>query len=724
MKNIITFLLPFLLVSVSALAAERQEDIIIADFEGDTYGIGWKTEGTAFGTGPARRTLPNQMNVSGYLGEGLVNTFLGGDDSRGKLTSPAFTIERPYISFLIGGGGHDGLGINLIVDERVVRTARGPNVADGGSEQLEWHDWDVSDLQGKEALIEIIDNRGGSWGHINVDHIIQTNKKHAPIMRTLSLTPEKEFVHIPITMSAPITWVRVEVDGVWQQEFDCRLTPSGEPDFYANLQVGQWKGKNVDFVVEKFPANSESLSLIVQSDQMSHEDTIYTERYRPQFHFTTRTGWINDPNGLVYSEGTWHLFFQHNPYSTDWGNMTWGHATSTDLLHWTEHPAAIHPDKLGTIFSGGAIVDWNNTAGFQKGDKPPIVLTFTYDGPSARHGHRATQALAYSNDGGKTFTKYENNPVLPHIIGGNRDPKVIWHEESKQWVMALYMDRGDFALFGSPNLREWAHLSDIKSPGSSECPDFFPLPVDGNENNVKWVFWTGDGVYKIGSFDGKEFKPETESLRAKHSGHDYAAMTYSDAPNDRRIQFSWMNTWGNSSAFQGMPFNHQFTVPRELTLRTTPHGTVRLYIEPVEELKTLRGTMSEVSNVTVKAGDGFMIPNTNELFDMEAVVSLGSAQSLTFNVAGQKIEYNVAEKQISLGDFRAPLKLVGGKLKLRVVVDWTSIEIFVQDGEVQIAGVFRLRSGAASGGIPVETTGGDVVIENVKIWEMKSVWKR
>ena len=713
------FCLSFLFLTLSAIAAE---DILIADFEGTTYGIGWKTEGTAFGKGPAKGTLPTQMEVSGYLGNGLVNSFFGGDDTTGKLTSPIFTIERPYISFLLGGGGHDGLAINLIVDGKTVQTARGPNVVPGGSERLDWHDWDVSALRGKEAFIEIVDARQGGWGHINVDHIIQTDKRRAPITVTVPLVPEKEFVHLPITMSAPLTWVRVEVDGVWQQEFDCRLTTSGKPDFYANLQVGQWKGKKVGLVVEKIPADSEGLSLIVQSNEMSQENTVYTEKYRPQFHFSTRTGWINDPNGLLHYNGLWHLFFQHNPYSTDWGNMTWGHATSPDLLHWTEHPAALHPDKLGTIFSGSGVVDHNNTSGFQKGNDKPIVLTFTYDGPSARHGHRTTQAIAYSTDGGKTFTKYKNNPVIPHVIGGNRDPKVIWHDDSKQWILALYMDREDYSLFGSPNLREWTHLSHVSNLGCSECPDFFPLAVDGDKNNVKWVFWGGNGIYRIGSFDGKDFKPETGSLRNRHGGHDYAAMTFSDAPNGRRIQLSWMN--GDHHAFRGMPFNHQFTVPRELTLRTTPQGKLQLYTEPVEELKTLRKEMSEVSRFTVKPASGCLIPIANELFDMEATLSLGSASRLTLSIADKVIEYNAAEKWIALDGTRAPLELAKGVLRLRVVVDRTSIEMFAQNGEVQIAKVFRPEDDAINRNVSVSAVGGDVVIDSMKIWEMKSVWNR
>jgi fructan beta-fructosidase len=719
MKNILLFSLTFILACASAIAAD---DILIADFEGDTYAAGWTTEGNAFGKSPAKGTLPGQMEVRGYLGKGLVNSFLGGDDAQGKLTSPHFKIERPYISFLVGGGGHEGLAVNLLVEGKTVQTARGSNVVPGGSEQLDWHDWDVTEWQGKEAVIEIVDSIGGGWGHINVDHIIQTSKKRAFASRTVTLVPQKEFLHLPITKSAPMTWIRVEVDGVWQQEFDCHLTIAGKPDFFANLQVGQWKGKKVELIVEKAPEDSEGLTQITQSDKMAQENTVYREKYRPQFHFSARTGWINDPNGLVYYKGLWHLFFQHNPYSTDWGNMTWGHATSPDLLHWTEHPAAIQPDKLGTIFSGSGVVDENNTSGFQKGNDKPLVFFHTYDGPSARFGHKATQGLTYSTDGGKTFVKYDKNPIIPHIIGGNRDPKVIWHEDSKQWILALYMDREDYALFGSQKMKEWQQLSEIKNLGCSECPDFFPLAVDGKEKNVKWVFWGGNGKYLIGSFDGKEFKRESEPLTNKYGGNDYAAMTYSDAPNNRRIQFSWMNC--DQSIFRGMPFCHQFTVPRELTLRTTPQGNVRLYMEPAAELKTLRGKMREVSNVSVKSGGEVVIPNQHELFDMETVVSIGDARNVKFNIVGQRVEYNAVEKWIALDGIRAPLTLKDGKLKLRIVVDRTSIELFAQDGEVQMANTFRPQSDVVFGGIAVESMGGDVVVESAKIWEMQSVWKR
>ncbi|MDR1268784.1 MAG: glycoside hydrolase family 32 protein, partial [Planctomycetaceae bacterium] len=695
--------------------------ILVADFEGETYASGWKTEGTAFGNAPAHGTLQGQMKVTGFLGNGLVNSFFGGDGSVGKLTSPKFFIEQPFISFLIGGGGHQGLAINLIVGNEIVRTATGRNVVPGGSENLDWFDWDVTEFQSKEGSIEIIDETSGSWGHINIDHIIQTDQRKAPVEKKIHLIAEKEFLHIPVTMNNPTTWIRVEVDGVWQQEFVCPLTVTGTPDFYADFQIGNWKGKKLTVIAEKVPQDSQGLDLLRQNDERSQEETVYTERFRPQFHFTARTGWINDPNGLLYYNGVWHLFFQHNPYGTNWGNMTWGHATSPDLLHWTEHPAAIHPDKLGTIFSGSGVVDWNNSSGFQNGKEKPLVLMYTASGGSARFGAKMTQGLAYSVDAGKTFQKYEHNPVLPQITVGNRDPKVIWYEPLKQWIMALYMEKENYALFVSKDLKTWDKICDINDLGCSECPDFFPLPVDGNTANTKWVFWGADGKYLLGSFDGKKFKRETELLinkinkTNKYGGNDYAAMTFSDAADGRRIQLSWMR----DGKYSGMPFNQQYTIPRELTLRTTPQG-VRLFMEPVKELELLRGSLKEFYNIIVDSRQETLIPFEEEIFDMEIILDAGNADKLLIDVVGQQIEYHVAEQQIVLEKIHAPLALQKGKLKLRILVDRTSIELFAQNGEIQIARCFVPKINTAYKGIAVS---GNVVLESIKLWKINSVWK-
>jgi fructan beta-fructosidase len=745
-----TLLLPVLGLLTSSFAFS-DDDILIADFEGPDYGA-WVVEGTAFGYGPAQGTLPNQMTVSGYEGKGLVNSFFGGDGTTGKLTSPAFRLERPYLSFLIGGGGGDGLAINLLVDGEVVRSAKGPNIRPGGSEQLEWMSWDIADWLGKEAKIEIVDEATGGWGHINVDHSVLTNQKKTLVEKDRTILVDQEFVLFPVKKGASKRWIRVYIDDQWVQEFFVELCPANErPDFYANLSVETWHNKNVKFVVEKVSESYQGLDGILLSDKpvgqivqnlrdgkiaYGVDVPLYSESLRPQFHFTPRTGWTNDPNGLVWYNGTWHLFYQHNPWGTDWGNMTWGHATSPDLLHWTEHADAIHIDPLGTIFSGSGVVDWNNTSGLQDGDEKPILLFYTQDGPSARFGHPVSQSLAYSTDGGKTFKKHAKNPIIPHIIGGNRDPKVIWHEPSKQWILALYMDGEDYALFGSPNAIDWTKLCDIKNLGCSECPDFFPLAVDGDSKNVKWVFWGGNGKYLIGSFDGTTFTKETEPLTNKYGGNDYAAMTFSDAPDGRRIQLSWMS----GGQYPGMPFNQQFTIPRELTLRTTTDG-VRLFMEPVKEVESLRNQMIATNGVAViSPGKDWFMPFASRIYsvvthspqcDIELTVDVGKVEQLVIRMRNQTVLYDAQKGRIELDTISAPLTAKDGILKLRILYDRTSIELFAQDGEAQITKCFIRKTNASVKdlqefykGITISTVGGEAKILDAKTWGLSSIWQK
>ena len=205
--------------------------------------------------------------------------------------------------------------------------------------------------------------------------------------------------------------------------------------------------------------------------------------------------WTNDPNGLVFYKGEYHLFFQHNPNGIDWGNMTWGHAVSPDLVHWKQLANAIEPDRLGTIFSGSAVVDWDNTAGFQKGDEKTIVAIYTAAGGTSDQskGQPFTQCIAYSNDRGRTWTKYDKNPVLKHIVGGNRDPKVVWHAPTRRWIMALFLDGNEFAFFSSPDLKTWTQLQRMTIPNCAECPDFFEMPVDGKPELKKWVWTAANG---------------------------------------------------------------------------------------------------------------------------------------------------------------------------------------------------------------------------------------
>ena len=206
-------------------------------------------------------------------------------------------------------------------------------------------------------------------------------------------------------------------------------------------------------------------------------DTLYSEKFRPQFHFTPAQGWTNDPNGLILYKGEYHLFFQHNPFGTEWGNMTWGHAISRDLVHWKQLPNALEPDPRGTIFSGSGVVDENNTAGLEAGEEKTLIVFYTAAGGTSPEskGQPFTQSMAYSSDRGRHWTKFAGNPVVPHMAGENRDPKVVWHAPSQQWIMVLYLEGATFRFLASPNSKSWTVLHDITVPGCEECPDFFEM---------------------------------------------------------------------------------------------------------------------------------------------------------------------------------------------------------------------------------------------------------
>ncbi len=452
-------------------------------------------------------------------------------------------------------------------------------------------------------------------------------------------------------------------------------------------------------------------------------EPLYAERYRPQFHFTPRINWTNDPNGLVFYKGEYHLFFQHNPTGINWGNMTWGHAVSLDLLHWQQLDHAIHPDKLGTIYSGSAVVDWDNTAGFQTGpEKTGTEKTIVCIYTSA--GKPFTQSIAYSNDRGRTWKKYEGNPVLKHIAGENRDPKVFWHVPSKRWIMALYLDGNDYALFSSPDLKTWTKLCDVRVPGSSECPDFFALPVDGDAANVKWVFWTANNRYRLGDFDGKNFRAETEPLATHFGANRYAAQTYSDIPPDRsgaadgrRIQIAWMA----GGKYPDMPFNQQMSIPAELTLRTFPEG-VRLCTLPVREVEQLRQGVKLSFAGELKPGENPLKNLRGELWDVALKVEPRAAEAITLNVRGTPIQFDVKTRKLSCLGSTATIELIDGCLALRVLVDRASIEIFTADGRANMAFCFLPPQDNQT--LALSCGGGTAKIKRLDVWPMASTWPK
>lgn len=709
-------------------------DILIADFEGPTYG-NWRVEGEAFGPGPAKGTLPEQMPVSGYEGEGLVNTYYNGDGTTGTLLSEPFEIERKYINFLIGGGKNPGeTCMNLLIDERIVRTATGPNDRPGGSEELQLQSWDVSEYINQTAKIEIVDEHTGGWGHINVDHIYQSDVQAVSISSKYISSKErpfrltKKYLNFPVDDSAEQRLVSLVIDGRVLREFEISLAGEKE-DYWAFLDVSEFKDKDALLKIDRYDSvKAAGFDKVFQADTFPGQDKVYTEKLRPQFHFTSRRGWNNDTNGMVYYDGEYHMFYQHNPFGWPWGNMTWGHAVSTDTIHWKELGDAIHPDELGTIFSGSAVVDENNTAGFQSGSEEVIVCFYTSAGGTNPWSEEEpfTQSIAYSNDRGRTFTKYEGNPIIGHIRGGNRDPKVIWHEPTGKWVMVLFIEEDEMAFFTSDDLKVWTETSRLKS--FHECPELFELSVDGNESNKKWVLYGAAGEYFVGDFDGKRFKPDADDIRFSYGNCFYASQTFSDIPKEdgRRIQMAW-----GQVAMPDMPFNQMILFPVELALKTTDEG-IRMFAEPVDEVGRLHGKEHVLRNEIIEPGEKILESVKGELFHIKAEFTIGDADrfglivrdiNLSFNVGDQRLVCTLAGPGAEDRDekvLRAPLKAMDGKVRLEVIVDRTSLEIFANDGRVYMPiGIILVDNGSE---IKVFSRDGKTHLNYLKIYELKSIW--
>ncbi|MHC4418207.1 MAG: glycoside hydrolase family 32 protein, partial [Planctomycetota bacterium] len=505
--------------------------------------------------------------------------------------------------------------------------------------------------------------------------------------------------------------------------------------YWVYLEIGDFKGKQATVNINKYdPQSTKGFDMVFQADSFPGQENLYKEKLRPQFHFTSKRGWNNDTNGMVYYDGEYHMFYQHNPFGWPWGNMTWGHAVSTDMIHWTELGDAIHPDELGTIFSGGAVVDKNNSAGFKTGDEDVIVCFYTAAGEENPWSEEQpfTQCIAYSNDRGRTFTKYEGNPIIGHIRGGNRDPKVIWHEPTNKWVMVLYVEEGEMDFFTSSDLKTWTKTSKLGS--FHECPELFELPVDGDENNKKWVLYGAAGDYFVGTFDGKEFKPESKGITFDYGNAFYASQTFSDIPEEdgRRIMMGW-----GQVSMPEMPWNQMITFPVVLTLRTTDEG-IRMFAEPVEEVEKLHKKKHSFSNETID-GTKTLSGIDGELFHIKAELEVGDADSFGLIIREYNITYEPEENRIictgpesdidteryeDVERFSephdAPLEPVDGKIILEILVDRTMVEVFPNNGRYYFPmGAYLVDRDPAIG---VFSKGGKTKLNKLEIFELKSIW--
>lgn len=486
----------------------------------------------------------------------------------------------------------------------------------------------------------------------------------------------------------------------------------------------------------------------------------FHERWRPQYHFTPPETWMNDPNGMVYYDGEYHLFYQNNPYGNRWGHMSWGHAVSRDLVSWEHLPLAI-PEADGImIFSGSAVVDWKNSSGFGRDGKPPLVAIYT-----GHHTGRPlqTQNLAYSTDRGRTWTKYSGNPVLDLGEADFRDPKVFWHPPTRRWIMAVsWPVHRQIRLYASPNLKSWTHLSDFGPAGSTngiwECPDLFPVPVEGRRGDSRWVLVVnvgsgapagGSGTqYFVGEFDGTRFVPDPGTpagtgLWADFGRDFYAAVSWSDVParDGRRLWLGWMSNWTYANDVPTFPWRSAMTVPRELRLRPTPAG-LRLVQVPVGELTRLRGPREHLGSAPLSRAAEWLqsqdVPSgLAELeLDLDSVPSQGTVElalhhgttgetRIVANLGGGTLEVDrtrAGRSEFSpafAGVHQAPLRLVGGRLQLRVLVDVSSLEVFAQQGETVLTDLVLPESSGLRFSLQATGPATAIHIRSISLWKLQ-----
>ncbi len=512
------------------------------------------------------------------------------------------------------------------------------------------------------------------------------------------------------------------------------------------------------------------LSLLLLPIVIQAQPTAYDEPYRPQFHFTPAQNWMNDPNGLVFYQGEYHLFYQYNPFGNSWGHMSWGHAVSRDLVHWQHLPVAFAEENEVMIFSGSAIVDWQNSSGLCRNtnpkDKSCLIAIYTgHIEQSATRKRSESQHLAVSNDRGRTWQKYAGNPVLDIGYQDFRDPKVIWHVATKRWVMVVSLSKEQKVRFyGSPDLKHWEQLSEFGPAGVRddkmlwECPDLFELPVANEPGQKRWVLIVNinpggvaggsGGQYFIGKFDGKTFtndNPNEQALFLDYGADFYAGVTFSDMPktDGRRILIGWMSNWQYAGKEPTEPFRTAQSIPRVLSLRRTSEG-LRLTQQPIAELAKLRmPTMTKNEAIGGHGPQGNIV--RRKLGDVQEITSefiLGEQSGVEFQLFANApnqvtvVGYDPAKQEIfidrtgsGLVDFDkrfparhvAPLKLVNGKLRLHVFVDRSSVEVFANDGAVTLTD--RIFPAANTQGVWCFTYGRDVVPVSLKAWQLRSIWK-
>lgn len=734
-------LLPFLAGAMAGNAlAFAADPIVIEDFEGTDYGH-WIVSGDAFGTAPARGTLPGQMHVDGFQGKGLVNSFKGGDNATGKLTSPKFKIERKFVTFLIGGGGYaNETCMHLLIDGKVVRTATGPNTEAGGSETLAPAAWDILEFAGREAIIVIVDERKGGWGHINVDHLVQTDDRSSiPLAaKPGSLAPaipeiarqwriDADFLQLPLMRREDgkkpgLEKLSIEADGKLLRYMHVEMPIDGQqPDFWYSADLRELRGKQVTLRYKS--RDSQALERLELGNQEIVDPKAYESLHRPRFHFSPRLGWMNDINGSYYQDGLYHVFYQFNPATTSKGagfDMHWGHSVSQDLVHWDEWPVAIFPDATGQCYSGTTVMQQKPIPGLNEETKLPApVMFFAATSPFSQH-------IATTPDGGRSWKRFSGNPVVPNLGDGDRDPKVIWHAASQHYVMVLYVGGPDtYRILRSKDLIHWEQTSVL--PNWYECPEFIPMKsaVTGEElmllygcyrtpKDAKEPF-SSDSCYQLGHFDGKTFTPITKLRNAHRGPNFYAALVFMNEPNNRPI----MMGWARGTRFPGEIFNQCASVPLLMQMKAI-HGEDTLCFEPAEEVNTLRGQpLFKLNNVTVaEANTKLQSLKSDAALDVLVRFRPDALGNVNVRIRGISFHYDSATKVLKRADQSSQLH-PGTSIEARFLIDRGVVESFWNQGEAAYCiGSLHTDTG------PAFAIDGNAVIEEIVVFPIAEIWKQ
>lgn len=580
---------------------------------------------------------------------------------------------------------------------------------------------------------------------------------HLGVNNTLvRVTGEGNYIMLPVQEANDDARVNVLVDGKIAETIYVRLA-SSKTDYTVPFDLTPYKGKNVilDVVTPQGRSSVREAKEdvcwkgIALADKLDYTDR--ETRFRPLFHHTPQYGWMNDPNGMFYKDGVWHLYYQYNPYGSKWQNMSWGHSTSSDLVNWEHKPVALRPDGLGSIFSGSCVVDTDNTAGMGKEE---VIALYTSAGTSQM------QSMAHSSDGGITFDVYPANPVIT-LESEARDPNMFWNERTGEWnlVLAHALDH-EMLFFTSPDLKEWTLQSAFgkgigAQDGVWECPDLFELPVEGTDEK-KWVLicninpggpFGGSAVqYFVGDWDGRKFTADTlpdGSIPTKwldYGKDNYALVSWSGAPDGRRTAIGWMSNWQYAADVPTMQYRSANTLPREIGLFRGPDGEVYASSAPSPELLGMRGKLTESAS-RINAGSkarSFRLPEANDgvceiLMDIDAAKADNVTLTLS-NKAGDEVvmTYDRKASQFSFDRTRSgivdfsesfpaitvsPTYEKNGKISLRIFIDRSSIELFGNEGRFVMTNlVFPTQ--------PYSTlsvaSSGNAKISNLKIFSVKT----